>query len=577
MAYLGENTTTPNGSIPDLAANEKRVQRYTALSSGFLSSGQIRCGGSTSLPSVKYRLVVYSDGQNNSYPDLLLAVSDEIEMTLNQTLTLYPMTFAEKYKKIKFTKGKNYWIGLIASVGSSGAVVSAQNSTVKTTVYNTDVYGANPNGRFGAFTNVSYSAMQLCVFYNEIQENLKHRKRFVHKIYNGNTYVGTIPDQIILSQPNYSWVINGGLGEMTIDLGLTVQDFQNNYENASIKFGYRIKTFIQGANESAATQIYDGLISSYDPTIDENGNEMIRLRILSQVSSLNSKMLKSGSATEVAYSSQDPSNILKDVIDKYAGAITYSSDSVALTGTTVSYTYNFSTCLEAINKALELCPAYWFWRVNPDSTIYLKKSNFEAIDHRLYIGKHVKSINARKSIDNLANSVYFRGGGSPPLYKLYQRLGSVSEYGLREYRISDERVTTAATALLIANKYLDENDHPISVVTIEVFDDAYDTSAGYDIESIKVGDVVQLLHPYLQSKVSLWSDGSSGATWDIDFWDYDIRYSLGLPMQVHQIDYKFDRVVVQLTAKVEEVQKRIEDIDRNLDVIRSEGMPTTPS
>jgi len=128
---------------------------------------------------------------------------------------------------------------------------------------------------------------------------------------------------------------------------------------------------------------------------DEEGKEFVRVHIVSQMTTLANELLKDGSNTEVAYSSQDPSTILKDIIDKYNGAIDYTATSVENTATAISYTFTFITYLEAIQKILELCPAWWYWYIDASNTIYLAEKNLDT-DHKLYLGKEVISINARK-------------------------------------------------------------------------------------------------------------------------------------------------------------------------------------
>ena len=398
-------------------------------------------------------------------------------------------------------------------------------------------------------------------------------KIFFHKIYNEATFVKTLDPKIVMKKPSFQWGINGGMGEMQIDLALTLKEFGEDYEGTSVIFGYKVETWVQGANETAGTKIFDGLITSYDPIISDDGKEMIRVKIVSQLTTLENQLLKSGSNTEVAYASQDPSVILKDIIDKYNSTIDYNATSVETTGTTVSYTFTFTTYFEAITKLLELCPAYWYWYIDANNIIYLKVRASDTIDHKLYLGKEISEINAQKSINELKNIVYFKGGGTPPLYKKYEKTSSQTAFGIREYRISDERVIVAGTAQTIADKFLEENDHPISIVQIKVFDDSADTTKGYDIESFKPGQMIQIYHPQFETKMTLWDV----ALWDVDFWDFDIRYSIGLPMQIREIKYEYDYCILSLTARLEDVAHRIEDIDRNLDTVRSEGIPSAPS
>lgn len=449
----------------------------------------------------------------------------------------------------------NNAVHIIADVGAS------------TTGNSNDVYSWDGNPSRSPILEVTYTLA------SGVQTAQK-KKRFAHKLYNGSTFVGTIPDSIVMNQPKFSWSVNGGMGEMNIDLALKISEFRDSYENSTISLGFRVITSIQGADEILSTQIYDGLLTSYDPLIDENGKEMVRLHVVSQVTTLENLTMKDGSGnTQLTYSSQSPDTILKDLIDKYNGDIEYTASSVDATGTLVSYVFTFCSFLDAIKKVLELSPAYWYWAVDAYSTIYFKMADFELPEHTLYIGKHIQRVDAKKSIDQLKNAIYFKGGGDPQLYKKYERQGSIEEYGRREERMSDERVTLAATAQTISDKFLDERDHPISIVQITIADNSIDQSAGYDIESFRPGQIVQMIDPRSNVQKTLWDV----ATWDVDFWDFDIRYSIGLPMQIRQVNYNFFSVTLELSARFEDVAKRIEDIKRNLDVVRSEGIPSVPS
>lgn len=404
-------------------------------------------------------------------------------------------------------------------------------------------------------------------------ENQPKRKRFLHKIYNGSTYVTTLMDDLVLNQPNYSWNINGGLGEMNIDLGLTLRQFQDDYEGQSIVFGYRVKTFVHGVDESTATQIYDGILSGYEPIVDENGNESIRVRVVSHVTTLERTVLKSGSDTTIAYSSVSPESIFQSLLDLFNGIVDYNSTSVDTSGTTVSYEFNFQSFLDGLNKTLQLCPSYWYYVVDQTSVIYLRSTNFEVPSHQLYIGKEVNNIKATKAIDDLINVVYFKGGGDPALYKKYTRTSSVTAFGTRELLLTDERVTSADTANTIATKILDEKDHPLTTLQATVMDNSIDSNRGYDIESLKPGDVVRVTDPQYETTVTLWDV----ANWDLDFWDYDVRFSLGLPMQIQRIDYKFDSATIYLVQQPDDVMKRMEDIKRNLQAVQSETVPSAPT
>jgi hypothetical protein len=65
--------------------------------------------------------------------------------------------------------------------------------------------------------------------------------------------------------------------------------------------------------------------------------------------------------------------------------------------------------------------------------------------------------------------------------------------------------------------------------------------------------------------------------WDTGYWDYDVRYSIGQPHQIVEINYQFDRVVLKLSSKLDSLDKRIEDIKRNADLTAKANIPTAPS
>lgn len=243
------------------------------------------------------------------------------------------------------------------------------------------------------------------------------------------------------------------------------------------------------------------------------------------------------------------------------------------TGTTATYTFQANTIREGFDICVKLSPQYWYFWLDADNQINFKIANFEEIDHQLYIGKQISAVRMTKSIENLCNRVFFMGGGNPNLYKMYERTSSQSEWGLREKYLKDERVTVDATASLLATSYLDNHDHPISEIEIEVVDSNIDPINGYDIERFKPGDIIRCLHPEMEKRNTNWDE----AYWDVDYWDFDVRYALGQPHQILEINYEFNKCILKLSAKLEDFQKRIEDVKRNLDETAKQNLPSAPS
>lgn len=410
-------------------------------------------------------------------------------------------------------------------------------------------------------------------------------KRAYYKIFQSDgTYITTWRDDVI-SSPSFVWSINGSMGEQVIRLARTSGDFG---ETDDVAMFNQVETWVQDGDNPSGIRIHNGYILTYDITIESNGTQYIDVHVVSFTNELDITMLKDGSATTVSYSSADPADIFKGILNKAAQTITYNSGSIENAGTTISYTFKYITCLDALKKAVQFTPAYWYWYVDAGNLFHLSSTDFDTVDHKLFVGQQIQSIQFSKTTENLYNAVYFLGGdtgGGTNLYRKYNSTTSQTEYGVREYRIQDGRVTTAATAEAISQKFLDENDHFEQTLTAVVIDNngsdgSLFSQKGYDIELLKPGDVVQILDARTPTQTTLWYD-STGTTgnmvWDVSFWDYNIIYSLGIPMQIQTINYQFNTAILTLSTRLPDIAKRIEDLEDDLITLESDGIPTTPS
>lgn len=396
-------------------------------------------------------------------------------------------------------------------------------------------------------------------------------KQFVHKIYdkNGN-YLSTWSKEV-KNVPQFKTKINGGTGQMNIELKREIKDFG---ENVDVKMGNIIKTWIQDGDQEIGKKIWEGRINRYVPTVNQDGMESVLITATSRMLEMEYRLYYDAAGnTQTAFNTKDPTSILKSIINSTAAGSIFKEGNIDDTGTSVSYTFNADTILDCFNKIIQLSPQYWFYRLNPDNTIDFKMANFDEIHHQLYIGKEVTAVTMTKSNEFLVNRIYFMGGGDPNLYKLYNRTSSQLEFGLREKFIKDERVTDTDTAETISERYFDDYDHPRSEIIIEVIDSNIDPINGYDIERFRVGDIIQILHPRRAYGFTLWDV----AIWDVDYWDWDIDKALGNPHQIVEIDYQFNKAILKVEDRIEESSKRIEDINRNLNVTAKTGLPSAPT
>ena len=191
------------------------------------------------------------------------------------------------------------------------------------------------------------------------------------------------------------------------------------------------------------------------------------------------------------YSSQDPTNIFKSVIDNYhsaGGRANYSGSSWTLTGLTVSYTFNLARTLEAIKKCLDLAPANFYWTVDPaDSTAYFKSFNTTA-DQTLKIGVHIDDVKIGLDAEGVRNVLYFTGGPTAGvnLFRKYTDTASVSNTGRQRLETkTDNRVTVLATADAIADALLDSVSTEQYQTVVKLF-----RNGGLDITTFLPGQTI---------------------------------------------------------------------------------------
>lgn len=283
--------------------------------------------------------------------------------------------------------------------------------------------------------------------------------------------------------------------------------------------------------------------------------------------------------TIMAYNSYDPSNIIKSAIDAYntkGGSITYSDTSIEDTGTSVSYTFNTNTIYEVVDKCLQLAPKDWYWFLDyASNTINYKVKSIEP-DHIFSLEKDLIDAKFEKRIEDIVNTVYFTGGdigGGVNLYRKYINQDSVNSYGVKSLKYTDGRVTVDATADTIANSILEARSQPELRVTLQVLDSNNEQGVGYDIESINAGDVVAVRNITQQVGLSTWDVGR----WDDAYWDFNIYNLSSLLMQVRRIDYETGYATIHASTMPVDINKRIEDINRNLETLQTNANPNTPT
>lgn len=259
-------------------------------------------------------------------------------------------------------------------------------------------------------------------------------------------------------------------------------------------------------------------------------------------------LYEAGADTTVPFLSKDPSQILRSIVDfaQSRGArINYTSDSIEVTETLVSYTFQTNTIKEAIEKVLELCPANWYYYYDfGTDTIYLKERSTTP-DRWLRKGQTVVSGKIVKTIEKVVNDVLFSGGGTPALFK---RTRETPQTGTRRglAKKSDNRVTSSSTAVILSQSDIDQFRDALYAGDITITEDGT-----FYLEDVAVGEMV----------------GFIGFGTLVD----------GIVVQSVSKEYSPDKMPLSLTYNVPRVNKRVEDIKRNLEVLENVNNPAEPS
>ena len=393
-------------------------------------------------------------------------------------------------------------------------------------------------------------------------------KRYKYDIYSKTgVYITTWKD--VINEPSFSVNLNAGLSDLTVQLGRSAFSYGEDWD---VDFGNQLKLYVLDEESGDAGQlIYTGYISNYEPTSDESGDK-VEVTFFSYWAQLSQMIFESAGATQITYTAQDPAVILKDILDKFVaagGVLDYAVGSIDLTGASVTYTFNTNTYQEAILKVIEFLPIGWYLRIGADNIVYLKEETTTP-DHLFTFGKDIQSFNPEKRTENLVNTIYFTGAGT--LYKKFVSAISVAQYGTHIAKITDTRVTDAATAQTMANRVINLLQDPEVRVILKLAD-SNGIENGYDTESIAVGQSCKILNVANKAE-NRWDDA---LVWDINDWDFDPQAAAAILLQIYKITYTPNYATLEIGNKQPDLARKIENINRSLIDSMTADNPATPS
>jgi len=319
-------------------------------------------------------------------------------------------------------------------------------------------------------------------------------KQFNIKFYNSSaTFQKNLTPQIPESDISFTQKINGGQGELMIDLAIPFDDIPSYI----VPFNF-VRVYMVDPVTPLGQLIYSGWISQVAPFSSGSRNG-VRIICLGLVSLLSLSLYKDGANFDVVHSGVDPSAIIADIITNFQSvyppsvfewigtdAVTGIRDggNVDSVGTNVDYTFQKRKWNRAVEDTHALADAGWFWFVDKGGDFYFQDKSATA-DHTFTIGKDVQSIDIPKSIEDIVNdvTVAYTGGTVNATDAT-----SIAAVGKREKYIDRTSDTSdSTTAQQIADKEVADNKDETIEATLVL-------NNQYDIESVRPGQTCQVLN-----------------------------------------------------------------------------------
>lgn len=350
----------------------------------------------------------------------------------------------------------------------------------------------------------------------------------------GSTAIKTLPLSRDKSDIHFRSVLNGGLGQLVLDLNLPFDDFD---EGNSVEFMNIVDVYAIDDDNPLGRRIYRGFISRYTPYIESDGREGVEVTCLGLVSLLSFSYYKNLGNYDVVHTAQDPEAIFKAIIDHfntiYGGNVLSYTGSTSPVGSSVSVTFSDNTWLSAVQRTIKLAGTDWFWKIDQDGLCYFTTKPGTPT-HTFTIGKNIDRLRCTKDSEGVINDVQVRrsGGTATDYYDTPSQvtfgLGSPAT-GKRTRIISESSLTDVNAANQRGNKEIADNKDEKIKATVVV-------NSNYDIESIKPGDTCQIVN-FLGSS-SFFSNN----------------------MRIDSVEYEPDRVTLELEGRVADFGVEVENL-----------------
>lgn len=225
--------------------------------------------------------------------------------------------------------------------------------------------------------------------------------------------------------------------------------------------------------------IYTGLVGGISRVILER-DEYHLVKCYGLQTIMNTTLYDNGAGTTFT-KTDDPSDILTEILDLFPDHFSYTGVTIPAYWTTVVVDFTNETCTSAVKKLLDITG--WKIRFDWDGTVYFfEQVGSPTVDHNLSFGFDVSSLLYEEDSTEIINDVTMQyDWGTEDA----DDATSISDYGTRKAYITQTEVKDATTAVEYANAYIAKHKDPRENIKIMV-------NNRYEFGTIFVGQVVNL-------------------------------------------------------------------------------------
>ena len=316
--------------------------------------------------------------------------------------------------------------------------------------------------------------------------------KYIYKIYDiTDTFVKVLDD--VISKPEFTYSLNGGLGELVLQLNRSLDDYG---EGTDLDFNYKVEVHLtDDYNDSAL--IYTGYISAFNPYY-RNGSEGVEITILPNIAKLNNEYYRSGTSVkdnfDLTWTATEIGDIIEGIIDNHrslVSALYISNDYTDIddTGNSITVTFSQEKHIDTIHLLEKYIDTGWHWYIDASGKFYLKDQSATA-DHSFILGKHIIGIDGHKNIEDVMNTYFIWNGekSGTVVDNIYQDATSQNNFDNIAGLLVDSEMTTDGFSDFTGNAKIANNKDSKRLITITI------SAKDYDIAGIRPGDTCKILN-----------------------------------------------------------------------------------